>query len=98
MAGMWFITIYFRTAIYFYASVIGLTQIFNLKDHRSIIMPLGIIMIVFSLIIHPNVLHSSQYNREAWLPYGSMYGLLLPLILLGAQAIRKKIKINEKAR
>ena len=90
MAGMWFITIFFRVSCYFYASVIGLAQSLNLKDYRFLILPLGILMIALSLIVHPNVVHSEEYNKGEWIPYVATYGLLLPLLLLGINAFRKK--------
>lgn len=94
MAGIWFVTIFFRTSLYFYAAVIGLAQTLNLKDYRSLTLPLGMIMVVFSLILHPNVLHGSEFNKGAWIPYVSTYGLILPLILLGVHAFRKQFLKN----
>ncbi|GED71122.1 hypothetical protein BRE01_48240 [Brevibacillus reuszeri] len=90
MAGMWFITIFFRVCCYFYASVIGLAQTLNLKDYRFLVLPLGIIVLALSLIVHPNVVHSEEYNKREWIPYATTYGLVLPLLLLGIQSLRKK--------
>lgn len=90
MAGMWFITIFFRVSCYFYASVIGLAQTLKLKDYRFLVLPLGILMITLSLIVHPNVVHSEEYNKQGWIPYVATYGLLLPVLLLGINAFRKK--------
>ncbi|WP_312118067.1 GerAB/ArcD/ProY family transporter [Brevibacillus reuszeri] len=90
MAGMWFITIFFRVCCYFYASVIGLAQTLNLKDYRFLVLPLGIIVIALSLIVHPNIVHSEEYNKREWIPYAATYGLVLPLLLLGIQSLRKK--------
>ncbi|WP_054024490.1 GerAB/ArcD/ProY family transporter [Bacillus sp. FJAT-28004] len=94
MAGIWFVTIFYRTSLYFYAAVIGLAQTLNLKDYRSLTLPLGMIMVVISLILHPNVLHGSEFTNGAWIPYVSTYGLILPLVLLGVHAIRKKFFKN----
>ncbi|WP_289135049.1 endospore germination permease [uncultured Brevibacillus sp.] len=90
MAGMWFITIFFRLSCYFYASVIGLAQTLNLKDYRFLVLPLGILMIILSLIVHPNIVHSEEYNTHEWITYAATYGLLLPVLLLGVNACRKK--------
>ncbi|WP_103110769.1 GerAB/ArcD/ProY family transporter [Brevibacillus reuszeri] len=90
MAGMWFITIFFRVSCYFYASVIGLAQTLNLKDYRFLVLPLGILMIILSLIVHPNIVHSEEYNKHEWITYAATYGLLLPMLLLGVNAFRRK--------
>jgi len=92
MAGMWLITIYFKLSCYFYVSVLGLAQILNAKDYRFLTLPMGFVMVALSMVVHPNVLHSVEYNKEPWLSYVSTYGLFLPLLLLGVYAFRKKGK------
>ncbi|ALC85195.1 spore gernimation protein [Bacillus sp. FJAT-22090] len=89
MTFMWIMTILFKTLIYFYATVIGLGQIIKIKDCRSLVLPLGMILVVLSLIVHPNIVHSYKYNNETWLPYVATYGLFLPLLLLLVAKIRK---------
>ncbi|MBT2618875.1 MULTISPECIES: endospore germination permease [unclassified Bacillus (in: firmicutes)] len=96
MAIMWFITIYFKMVIYFYASVIGLAQTFNLKDYQPLTLPLGVISVSLSLIIHPNVAQSATFDKEVWPLYVSVYGLVLPLLLLAVNGFRKKIHKNKK--
>lgn len=90
MAIMWFITIFYRIFIYFYSAVVGMKQLFNLKDYRPLLLPMGFLMVVLSLLVHPNVMHSEEYNRSVWLPYVATYGFYLPVILLIVHAIRRK--------
>jgi len=92
MAGLWFISIFFKMSLYFYAAVVGLAQTLNTKNYRFLTLPMGIVMVALSLLVHPNILHSTEYNKGAWLPYSSTYGLFLPLLILGVYAIRKKGK------
>ncbi|MBK5443733.1 endospore germination permease [Peribacillus sp. TH24] len=91
MAIMWIITIYYKMSFYFYASVIGLAQTLNMKDYRPLTLPLGMIIVSLSLFIHPNVVHSSTFDKEIWPLYVSTYGLVLPILLLIVNAFRKKI-------
>ncbi|MGE7764006.1 GerAB/ArcD/ProY family transporter [Peribacillus sp. NPDC096540] len=91
VAIMWIITIYFKMAFYFYASVIGLAQTLNMKDYRPLTLPLGMILIPLSLLIHPNVVHQTTFDKEIWPLYASTYGLVLPILLLAVQVFRKKI-------
>jgi spore germination protein KB len=90
MAFMWFLTIYFRMSFYFYAAVIGLAQTLNVKEHRSLVLPLGMIVVVASVVVHPNIVHSNEFNKYTWFPYVSTYGVVLPLVLLAAHALRKR--------
>ncbi len=36
MATLWIIALYFKATLYFYASVLGMAQILNLKDYRPL--------------------------------------------------------------
>jgi len=89
MAIMWFISIYYRLAFYFYGAVESVAQAFKLKNSKSIALPLGLLMVSMSLVVHPNLQHDVEYTH-AWMPFGATFGLLLPLLLLGVHAVRKK--------
>ncbi|WP_075807189.1 endospore germination permease [Lysinibacillus sp. FJAT-14222] len=89
MAAMWIISIYIRTFMYFYASVIGIAQLFKIKNHRPLIFPLGMIILGLSQIVHPNNIHSDIYNRETWPIFSFIFMILLPLFLLLIAKIRK---------
>lgn len=89
MAGMWIVSIYIRTFMYFYASVIGVAQLCKIKDHRPLILPLGLLMIGLSQIIHPNIVHSNVYNNEIWPIFSAIFTVILPLTLLIIAKIRK---------
>jgi len=89
MATMWVISIYIRTFMYFYASVIGIAQICNIKNHRPLIFPLGMIILGLSQIVHPNIIHSDIYNRDIWPIFSFVLMILLPLVLLLVTIIRK---------
>lgn len=90
MAVMWFITIYFKLVMYFHVTVIGLSQILNIKDFRPLTLPLGVILVSLSLIIYPNIIYAAKWTKETWLPYALTYGLFLPLLLLVVAKFRKK--------
>ncbi|MED3691180.1 GerAB/ArcD/ProY family transporter, partial [Peribacillus butanolivorans] len=91
MALMWIITIYYKMAFYFYATVIGLAQTLNMKDYRPLTLPLGMTLVSLSVLIHPNVVHSATFDKEIWPLYASTYGLVLPILLLAINVFRKKI-------
>ncbi|GLB61817.1 GerAB/ArcD/ProY family transporter [Cytobacillus sp. NCCP-133] len=90
MAAMWMITIYYKLVLYFYASVLGFTQILNMKDFRPFTLPLGMIAIVLSLVVYPNVAYIQEWDIETANPYSLTVGLFFPLVLLAVAAFRKK--------
>lgn len=89
IAVIWFISLYFRITIYLYAIVVGIAQIFNLKDYRPLILPLGMIMVIMSVIIYPNVPYQKTWDGTVWISYTLSIGLILPLLLLCLHGIRK---------
>ncbi len=86
---MWFIAIFFKTLVYFYASVIGLGQILKIKNYRILTLPLGFVLILLSNFIHPNTIHSDIYNKGPWIPFVATYAVILPLVLIVFAKIRK---------
>ncbi|MGW8959782.1 GerAB/ArcD/ProY family transporter [Paenibacillus sp. NPDC055715] len=89
MAIMWFISLYFRITIYLYVIVLAIAQIFNLKDYRPLILPLGMILVVMSVVIYPNVPYQQKWDGTVWVSYTLSIGLFLPLLLLCIHGIRK---------
>ncbi|KRE70845.1 GerAB/ArcD/ProY family transporter [Paenibacillus sp. Soil750] len=97
IAGIWFLTVYFKTTFYFYGFVMGLAQILNIKDHRPLVLPLGMILVVYSLVVYPNVAYMSEFDTKAYIPYVITIGLVYPLLILGVGAIRKPMSKNKNA-
>lgn len=90
MAILWFITIYFKSTIYCYASIKGLAQILSLEDYRILTFPLGMILAALSVIIYPDVIYESEWDVKTWIPYVATYGIFLPIFLYIVALIRKK--------
>jgi spore germination protein KB len=81
MAILWFITIYYKTTIYCYASIKGLAQLLSLKDYRILTMPFGMLLLAISLIVYPNVIYEAEWDVRTWIPFAATYGLILPIII-----------------
>ncbi|KNH16495.1 spore gernimation protein [Priestia megaterium] len=90
MAIMWFLSLYFKTSLYYYATVSGLAQILELKNYRILTLPLGIIAVTFSLIVYPSIPYEQTWDRDTWIPYSLLFGLFYPLGLLIVWKIRVK--------
>ncbi|WP_127590319.1 GerAB/ArcD/ProY family transporter [Paenibacillus lautus] len=89
MAVMWFITLFFRISLYFYAITIGLSQIFNIKNYQPLVVPLGWILAAVSVFIYPNVPYKTLWDSKTWIPYSITIGFLFPLLLFGMHGFRK---------
>ncbi|MDQ6420225.1 endospore germination permease [Paenibacillus sp. LHD-117] len=89
MAIIWFITSYFRLALLFYITALGLTQCLNLRDYKVITLPLAMIVLVFSITAAPHSIYLMNFIPVGGV-YAPTYGLLLPILLLSVAVVRKK--------
>ncbi|MGP7818884.1 GerAB/ArcD/ProY family transporter [Niallia sp. 01092] len=89
MAGMWFIAIFFKLTVCFYASTLSLAQTLKLNDYRILVFPLGMILIVLSLVISPDIVYDLTVVFKIWTPHAITLGFFVPLLLLGVAAVRK---------
>ncbi|GGA27600.1 GerAB/ArcD/ProY family transporter [Psychrobacillus lasiicapitis] len=90
MAALWIIGLYIKMVLYFYATALGIAQICNLKEYRSLTYPLGIIVVVLSLTLFSNVMEQEQFDTTIAIYISLLIGLLLPLLMVFVYAIRKK--------
>ncbi|MFJ7887780.1 endospore germination permease [Lysinibacillus xylanilyticus] len=95
MASLWIITLYIKTTLYFYVSVLGMAQILSLKDYRPLTLPLGMIAVILSLVIYPNIIYQKHFDDTTGNSLTLSIGLFLPLLLVVVYAIRKIMKKNE---
>ncbi|MEK4485893.1 endospore germination permease [Psychrobacillus sp. FSL H8-0484] len=90
MATLWILGLFFKAVLYFYAAIFGLKQIFNLKDYRSLTSSLGVIIVVLSVIIFPNILYQLKFDSKVSIALSLIIGFFFPLLLVVIYTIRKK--------
>ncbi|MDF2684449.1 MAG: hypothetical protein K0R47_5639 [Brevibacillus sp.] len=90
VAILWFLTIFVKLTMYNFAAVIGLAQLCRLRTYRPLILPSGILIATFALIVYPNSAYQQTWDVNTWIPYSLLFGLLYPLGLLIIGSIRKK--------
>jgi len=90
MAALWILSLYFKMVIYFFASVLGIAQILNLKDYRPLTYPIGLIVVALSVIIFPNIIYQENFDATTGVSFSLVVGLFIPLLLLIVYAFRKK--------
>lgn len=90
MAGLWFVTTYIKTTFYFYGWVTSFSELFKLKEYRSVTLPFGMILVIFSLVVYPDVVYMQKWDSTIFLPYIFTMGLFVPLILLGVASLKKR--------
>lgn len=82
IAGIWLITMFYNTALYFYALVVSVVETFHLRDYRPIVLPLGLTCVVYSFIVHPNSVYSDYWHTKGpWISFVFTFGFLIPFLL-----------------
>ncbi len=79
MAIIWFLTIFFKLTVFLYATALSLAQTLKLKEYRFLTLPLGMILVVFTLVLSPNLIYLKTFNKEILIHYSLTYGLFFPL-------------------
>ncbi len=97
LAVMWFISLFFKVTLYFYATVLGTAQLLKLEDYRTLTLPLGMIVISLSTFAFPNVIYQQKFDSETITSYEVILGLLLPLLMIAVSVYRKKVQVGKKS-
>ncbi|MEG0385226.1 MAG: endospore germination permease [Solibacillus sp.] len=97
MAGLWIIALYIKATIYFYAAVFGLAQILNMKEYKPLTIPLGVVVVVLSLVMYPSVVYQQHWNATIGIFYSYAIGIGIPLLLIMVNALRKTHLKKEKS-
>jgi len=67
---------------YFHASIAGVCQIFNIAEIRFLTLPMGLIVMTFSIIVYPSIFYQKTWLAETWIPCSFFVGALYPFVLL----------------
>lgn len=88
-AGAWIITLFAKIIMYFYAGVIGLSQLLGLKDYKKIVLPIGLITLVLAEVVYPNTAYSSKWDGSTWVFWIATFSVILPIVLLMGSFLKK---------
>jgi spore germination protein KB len=72
-----------------YSTVLGLGQIFKLRSIRPLIVPIGILMVIFSIINYSGFIENVEFTYQVYHIYALPFQLGMPLLTLIVAVIRK---------
>ena len=87
----WIATEFIRTILYFYAGTIGLCQLFKIKNDKRIIIPLGLVILIYSGIVYPDAEYQAKWDSITWVPFIASFGAILPILILIISKIKKRM-------
>ena len=90
------ITVFFKASIFIYCSLIGIVDLFKLKNHQQIILPIGCILIFWSMVRASNF---SEHIEEGIIHdryISGYFHIIIPLLMLIVTLIRNRFKKKAK--
>jgi spore germination protein KB len=87
---MWVAGVTIKVAAFYYAAVLGSAQLFELKDYRPVVLPLGLILAALAVGLFDNSREVVQWLNESFPPYAYTFELIIPALLLLVAVLRKK--------
>ncbi|WP_028591898.1 GerAB/ArcD/ProY family transporter [Paenibacillus massiliensis] len=93
----WIVTTFFKTVLYYYASILGTAQLFKLNSYQSLIWVVALIFFGLSIVVSPDMEYYVSDFISSWTLWDLTSGLVIPLLLLilPAWSLRKKVKANK---
>ncbi len=85
-----FVTKYIKASICLLAVCNGVTKLFNVKDCRVLVIPIGLLMLNTSIFIHEDIIDALRWNKEVWNYYALPIEVILPIAIFIVASIKKK--------
>jgi len=87
----WVLGGFFKVGVFYYAAVLGSAQWLELKDYRPLVLPVGIILVALSILIHEGIVDLFDFLARFWPPYALLvFEAGIPLVLLLVALVRGK--------
>ncbi len=90
------ITVFFKVSIFFYCSLIGIADLFKLKNHQQIILPIGCILIFWSMVLSSNYSEHIEEGNYSIIYIITPFYIIIPLLMLIVTLIRNRFKKKDR--
>ncbi len=88
--AIWVVGAFVKISVFYYVTALGTAQWLNLSSYRSVVWPLGIIIVEFSFWSLPNTMGLARYNIGVVPIIGLLIQVIMPLFLLVVAVVRKR--------
>ncbi|MFL0504342.1 endospore germination permease [Ureibacillus sp. 179-F W5.1 NHS] len=93
---LWSLASFAKVALFLYAIVLGIAQLFKLKDYKILVIPVGALVSIISLINGEDLNGIFRFLENYYPFYSTFVGLILPLLLLIISQFRKKPGVKKR--
>lgn len=84
----WVAGVLIKISVYYWAIALGSAQLLDLKDYRPLVLPVGVILLALSIMIHDSVMDLFVYTGTFVNFVLIIFEAVIPLFLLVVAVIR----------
>ena len=88
---MWTVSEFVIAILYFYASVLAVSELLGLKSHTKIIVPMGLMSMMLTFCGSSSAIEKESFIPEGFLPNVIAFGFFVPVFMLAVYFIRKRL-------
>ncbi|CAH1195217.1 Spore germination protein YndE [Paenibacillus allorhizoplanae] len=82
MAFLWFISVFYKTLLLFFALISGLAQLFQLKESHMLTIPIGMLILVGTISGTPNITVYNDILQRYYGRFDIVFCIFIPALLL----------------
>ncbi len=95
--GVWTIGIFLKITIFYYVSVLSISQFFGFRSYRYMIIPAGVLIIVLSIASADNIAGINRYIQTIFPFFSLTVSFVIPALLLLISTLRSKTEKSPKS-
>jgi len=87
------IGVFIKISMCLLATCLGVAKIFELKDYRKIVTPIGLLMLNLSYLVYNSTMEMMDWVSKFWVSYAFPFQVILPIIIwIGCEWKSRKTK------
>ncbi|MGG3573872.1 GerAB/ArcD/ProY family transporter [Bacillus gobiensis] len=90
------ITVFFKASLFFYGALIGMVDLFKLKNHQQIILPIACILIFWSMSMASSFIDHLEEGFKGFRRIHPLIVMVIPFLMLLVVLIRNGFKKKAK--
>lgn len=95
IAIIWLLSIYFKLLLCFTALTNSIGHLFNLRDVKSLKIPIGWILFGTSVLLADNNVYFFHFNAKIWPLYALTIGFVIPMAMLVIHKVKQNMKKSQ---
>jgi spore germination protein KB len=96
IAIFWIITIFYKLLICSFSLTKSVGTLLKIEDEKILAFPLGIIIFCMAIISGKDIVYLNDFSSNVWPFFAVQTGLIVPLLILLIQKVKKRMKPKEQ--